>query len=202
VVDGGQRRREGGGDVIGSAVDREALPLPGQVVVVGDDRDARLGDDLRDGEGQRDVERDRQGVLDDEEVEIEVPDEGEQLVAQVSLDRVDPAGDVRGADVGREEVAPPDAELLDPDGGRLAAAVEDRGVDRLDLGVLEVSLGHKAADLGRPIDLAGEVEAQQAELLQGRGPLGGLERDAVGTRKPRRNEPRPAAGDRGHPAST
>ena len=199
VAHGRQRRREGGRKVVTHAVDGEPLALPGEVVVVGDDRDAGLRHDLRDREAERDVERDREGVLHQEQVQVEVPDEGVQLVLQVGPQLVDaPRHGVR-AHVRGEVVAPADRRVLRVrgDGRRPAPRVRGR-VDRVDVRVAVERLRHEAAHLGRPVQLAGEVEAVVAETAQHLGPLGRLERDAVRAGQPRRDDADPAVAVRDH----
>ena len=90
VADRRQLRREGGRDDVRDGVEEEALALPGQVVVVGDDGDAGLGDQFGQGQPERQVERDRQRVLDDEQLEVEGGAELVQLGLEHRLELVDP----------------------------------------------------------------------------------------------------------------
>ena len=93
-----QRRWEGCADDVGDAVDHEALPLPGQVVVVRQHRDAGLGCELRDGQAQGQVHGDGQRVLRQQHVQLEVTHERVEGRLQVSGELIDlPADRLRAA---------------------------------------------------------------------------------------------------------
>jgi hypothetical protein len=80
----GQRRRERGAQHVGHLGPAEALPLPGEVVVVGHGRDPGLGQQLRQGHPERDVHRQAQRVLDDQHVHLEVAHEPVQRGLQLA----------------------------------------------------------------------------------------------------------------------
>ena len=125
MADGRQARREGGRDVVADAVDREPLALPGEVVVVGDHRDPGLGDQLGEGQPKRQVERDRERVLHEQQVEVEVADERVELGLQVGPQLVDPSRDGRWPNVRGEVVPPPDRRVLGVGGPVTSQAPEN-----------------------------------------------------------------------------
>ena len=82
----------------------EALAFPVKVVVMRDDGVTRLGDELGNGQAQRQVERNGQGILDDQRFQMELLREFIKLFLEGKPQLVDLLGDVRRADVNREEI--------------------------------------------------------------------------------------------------
>src|SRR5512133_665765 len=70
VPDGWQVGGKGCCKIIVDAVDLEALTLPVEIVVVGDGRVARLGDELGQGQAERQVERNRHSVFNNQNLQV------------------------------------------------------------------------------------------------------------------------------------
>jgi hypothetical protein len=149
--------RESRAQVVAGGGDREALAFPGEVVMVGDGRQARFGDRLRQGQAEGDIHGKGEGVLDQQQVDLETLDEALEVGLEVVLE----PGDLERRLVG---AARP--------GEERRGQVEDGGVG-------EVSLRDDNGALGGGIAFPGEVEALQAEIGQGVAPLLGLQRDTI-----------------------
>ena len=85
MPDGWQIGREGGGNIIAHAIDLKALPFPMEIVVMGDGGITCLGNELGEGKAQRQIDGDRQGILDNENFQVEAAGEFVQLFLEISL---------------------------------------------------------------------------------------------------------------------
>ena len=140
---------------------REALPLPPVVVLVRQRREARLGHQVGERERERQLHRDRPGVLDDEQVGAFGGHHGAELVEQAVGVGAHVVGERR---VGRGRV-----------GFEAARPQRERGR------IAEVHLGHEHAGA---VELAGDAHDRVSASAQRVGELLRLEADAVGSGQP------------------
>ena len=167
VADRMQSRREGTAQVVGNAVQHEPLALPGEVVMMPDGGNARLGDHLGDGQAEGNVEWNGQRVLRHQHVDGVAPDEVVDAAFQFIAQLVDARGDRARTGVGMEQVL----------------------LDFLYVGVVEVRLGQQQRALLRGVELAGAVEDIVTHALEHGGPLVDFQGDTVGAGDPERDEP-------------
>ena len=73
--------------------------------MVRDRAEASFGDEIGDGHPQGDVHRNRDGVFNDENLDVKIPHERVELILQVVGNRADQTGDVGGAGGGTIGVA-------------------------------------------------------------------------------------------------
>jgi hypothetical protein len=166
VLDGRQPRRKRRQQIVVHRVDQIPLPLPDEVVVMGDAADARLHHQLHHCQAQGNVHGNRQAVFGDDQVQLKTRHRRMELLLDHPGHLVDFGAGLR----------------------RAALAAEALPADLLDRGVLEMGLADHLRALRRPVRLAGDEEALVPHALEHVGPLLNLQADAVVTRYPRGDE--------------
>ncbi len=163
MLDGGQRRRKGSAEHVVDGVDRKPVSFPIEVVVMGDRGKPGLRNEVCQGDPQRDVHRDGQTVLGDQDIDIELACELVERAFEEVADGEDPARDLRAA------CANPEHAVIDP----------------LDIRVSEVGVRHVHADIGAAVQLAAEPVADMPMVPEHFSPFGAFQRHAVGAGKAR-----------------
>ena len=107
----GQPRRKAHVQVVPDAVDQEPAPLPIEVMMVGNGLDAGFADEFGECQRQRDVERDGEGILNQQHVQIELLGEFVEVLLEVLGDVVDFPGERS------RTYAVPEGDLIDLDDG-------------------------------------------------------------------------------------
>ena len=158
---------------VADGVHRKPGPLPVEVVMVGDRGNPGLGDEMRQGHAQRHVHRNAQGVLDDQNLDLESFHELVQRVLQVFALLVNPPRHFRRPREASEHA------LVDPDV----------------VGMRKARFRHQHAGVGIAIQPAPVPEAGVLVVPQHLRPLGALQRNAVRARKAGRDEAHTTAHD-------
>ena len=167
VLNGRQARRKRHLQKITHRIDGKPVPLPIEIVVMGDHGEFRLGNEMRQGDAQRDVHRQTERVLGNEDVDRELLHEIVQGPFEELGQFVDSPGQI----------------------GRASQRSERLLADRKNLRMAEVGFRNLHADGRIAVELAGIPVADVAVIPKDLCPLGALERHAVGTGKPCRNKP-------------
>ena len=150
----GQVGGKGHAQVVPHRVDQKTVALPVEVVVVGDGGDLGFGDDFGQRDPQRHVHGNRQGVLGDQDVDLETFDEFVDLDFQKRFYGVDGFRHRRFAQI----------------------VAEDPLIDPAVLGIVEMGFGHKQALRRRLVEFAREpVAAVSVVAVQDLGPFAGLQ---------------------------
>ncbi len=154
-----EERREGGLKVVVDSIQREALPLPGKVVMMGDHGQRGFGDYLGHRQAERNVHWDSQDVLGQKDFDLELLDEAVNLVLEALFEGLDLVGDGAGSERHAEELA------LNVGNLRMPKERQRRDVTCLRWGVKQ----------------PGHPKARVAHAGQNLGPFSRFERNAVST---------------------
>ena len=82
-------RRKGHVQIIPYGVGQKTPTLPVKIMVMGDRRNRGFGNYLRNGQAKRNIQRNRNGVLRDQKVNLELADKFVDLLFELIFDLVD-----------------------------------------------------------------------------------------------------------------
>ena len=153
-----QAGRKGHVEKIGNCIQGEADPLPVKVVMMGDCRHSRFGEKLGERHPQRQVHRDGEHVLGDQDIDSEPVNEAPQHGFKVAGHLVDTIGHF----------------------GRALGLTPDARIDPLVLGVPKEGFGNTHRNSRIPIAATTEPEYFVTHLLENLRPLETLQGDPVG----------------------
>ena len=159
--DSGQDRRKRASQERLRRLSGKPFALPVEIVMMGDRRDAAPFNEVGDCQPERQVHRDRDRILRDEEIDLEAVAKSVERGMKEALESGDLSGDAFGKGL----------------------AVPDRAVDLCNLRMFEVRLGHDVGMIGRMVAETAEPERPVPVPLEHFGPFARFERDPVRSRK-------------------